>query len=436
MTVVPIITKDGILQQQPIAEEIKLRGNLHTDTYIVTATSDLIINPGGVGSLRVSTTGDARGDYSIDLQMTRTLSTQIVGGDYSVICGGSDNTNSGAYAVLAGGLNNTNTGSYSIIGGGRDNSITTAIYCAISGGYGNILVAGAYASTISGGIDNTSTGLQSTICGGSNNTINAASINNTIVGGLDNIITGNYTTVCGGRNHEIVGDYASVCGGNTNDITGNYSTICGGLQNTITDDYSSIIGGIGNDIQNARSTICGGTQHEITGSFSIIGGGTYNNISGDYAGILSGNRAIAEHYGEQAHSAGQLTSLGDAQYMNLVARKKTTSATPAILYLNGTSERITIGTNTSWYFTVKVIARQINSDYTVNGWHFEGLATRDTGNISILNISTIHSFINDVAWACTITADITNQALQINVIGKTGETIYWVAKIELVKATG
>jgi hypothetical protein len=101
-----------------------------------------------------STGGNARGSYSVDLQMFRTAATQVCsaeksflgGGErnriafdasVSVVCGGYENAVTGFafYSCIAGGYGNSTSGSFSAIGGGFLNSIT-ASYCTIPGGFG------------------------------------------------------------------------------------------------------------------------------------------------------------------------------------------------------------------------------------------------------------------------------------------------------------
>lgn len=88
-----------------------------------------------------SFTPNARGEGSIDLQMERTLATEVASGARSVLIGGKnntasavssavlagdDNTANAQYAVVAGGTNNTASGNNSFVMGGYGNSATGA----------------------------------------------------------------------------------------------------------------------------------------------------------------------------------------------------------------------------------------------------------------------------------------------------------------------
>jgi hypothetical protein len=65
-----------------------------------------------------STTGNARGANSVDLQISRSAATQVASGSASVISGGTNNTVSGANSVIGGGSGNSISGGYSAIDGG------------------------------------------------------------------------------------------------------------------------------------------------------------------------------------------------------------------------------------------------------------------------------------------------------------------------------
>lgn len=79
--------------------------------------------------------GNARGEYSVDLQTARLLTTQVAGGQYSVIGGGQYNEvpASNPYVTISGGYDNIGSGDYASIGGGLRNE-ADGYYSAIPGG--------------------------------------------------------------------------------------------------------------------------------------------------------------------------------------------------------------------------------------------------------------------------------------------------------------
>ena len=90
---------------------------------VVGGSEQLVLNTNG--SLARNVTGDARGSGAVDLQGSRTASTQVASGTGTFIGGGANNTASGAYAAVGGGLGNTAAGDYSSIPGGRGMTIDT-----------------------------------------------------------------------------------------------------------------------------------------------------------------------------------------------------------------------------------------------------------------------------------------------------------------------
>jgi hypothetical protein len=171
---------------------------------------------GASGSLVAATTtgiqGNQRGINCVDLQIAKTGETQIAEADYSVICGGRNNSiGAGSdYSWIGGGLSNSIgiNSTYSCIGGGQSNSISSSDYSVIGGGKTNTINGGQY---------------------------------NVIVGGLDNIIraSSNYCSVLGGRLNEASGTDAAVLGGQ-GCKAGDHSVVIG--NNSRSYGYSTVIG--------------------------------------------------------------------------------------------------------------------------------------------------------------------------------------------------
>ena len=460
--------------------------------------SDLILVPTGTGAIQVGTSGNARGQYAIDLQAVRVSDDQVASGNYSIILGGSNNTCAQNNAICCGESNvieydasgqynsilssylstiSSGSGTKNIICGGDNHTISAfgGVYkgtSTIVGGYANEIIA--FGATIIGGYlnlinDLTELTTYSFIGGGSHNTINCQFA--AIVGGTYNELTGStYSTIIGGRENSITDSlYSLAAGGYDNTIpTGcaDSNVLIGGRNNslvsaTVSNGYNSISGGYGNSIQGSYNTICGGRTNSIElsngvtysvicggvnntincSTRSFIGGGYLNTITGDFAAIPGGNAALADKYGQIAHAAGQFTSVGDAQTSILVARKQTTNATPVVLLTNGGSNPsyggLRILENTTWFFTIKCIARQTNDDYSTASYHIEGIITRDSGgNATIINQSTIYSHEEDLTWDFVVDADTTYQTLRLTATGATDNNINWVARVELVEVSG
>jgi hypothetical protein len=129
-----------------------------TNTHSGVADSAIVITPKGTGGIIVgpkpdgtATGGNARGNYAVDLQISRTANTQVASGVNSVVAGGKTNTASAELSVVVGGTGNTaqsylssalsgsanfSNGYASCVTGGRSNSATGS-YAFIGGGVAN-----------------------------------------------------------------------------------------------------------------------------------------------------------------------------------------------------------------------------------------------------------------------------------------------------------
>lgn len=138
-----------------------------TVSVITTATTNagLVLAPNGTGAIMADTPdgtatgGNARGTNAVDLQISRTVNTEVASGNNSFIGGGDRNTASNTGSVVVGGLSNTASQTYSFVGSGFNN-VASGVRSVVSGGGGS-------------GIGNTASGPVSTISGGANNTASA-----------------------------------------------------------------------------------------------------------------------------------------------------------------------------------------------------------------------------------------------------------------------
>jgi len=431
-----------------------------------------------------------QGRYCIIVGGSTNDITLAAGALYSTIVGGWSNSSGSSYTFIGGGYQNIigENCSDSTIVGGDTNSITTSEHAFIGGGDTNSIVA-SNDSVICGGDTNTiptGCGTHNFIGGGDSNTTVAASTyngENVIVGGNSNSIQGQTCFIGGGESNDIAltagaqysaiisgynnsngGDYSVISGGNSHAINdGSYNTISGGngcVTQASTGDGNTISGGNTNVIvaastYNGENTISGGNNNVIQGYRCFIGGGydntiaiaagvqyssincgKSNTVTSDYSSA-SGLEAVADHYGEVAQASGKFSASGDAQFSKFLLRNQTTDDTATELFLDGSSERLTITEGETWFVTVKLIGRQTNGDYTTHGIHWEGILTRDSaGNATITNSDTIEDFTNDFSWSVAISADTSNQSLKITVQGTTDENISWLAHVDIVKVKG
>jgi hypothetical protein len=243
------------------------------------------------------------------------------------------------------------------------------------------------------------------------------------------VVSGAYSFAAGHSN-TASGQVAFIGGGNSNIVSGIRSATLGGTLNNVSGQYSSAVGS-GHKVSGASNVSIGygNTCGNQTGCFSI----GQNNISSGNNSLSLLLQAKADRFGQIAISAGNFASTGDAQQTLLTARNKTTDETPTNLYLNGSSTRITIPSGKIYAFTAKISG--IKSDGTAAAFYTRKGCIKNVGGATTFvgSIETIGTDIEDSATAVAITADDTNDALDIQVTGIAAETWRWVAVIEGVE---
>lgn len=194
------------------------------------------------------------------------------------------------------------------------------------------------------------------------------------------------------------------------------------------------VGGTSNIASENNSTVAGGLSNNASGTNSTVAGGQNNTASGAYSCVLGGVRAVSSKHGEVSHAAGRFVSDGDAQHSILVARRETTNATAnQVLFLNGSSERLTIPAETTWTFSIKLSAYN-DTDNQGGWWIFRGGIRRNQSNGtalvgSIITENGVESTLS--AASASVVADDTNEALEIRVTGVASKTIRWVAVVDI-----
>lgn len=267
----------------------------------------LVTKPLGTGSFQTDDEGDCRGDYAIDLQMSRTNDNQVAQGNYSVISGGQNNRAATDYSVIGGGENNIiddGATMYSVIAGGKDNRILSD-FSVIGGGENNLIGDLYHHSVIAGGQDNSVLSNYSVIGGGEGNLVDEDSSHSVITGGYQNKITGDtadFSVISGGYMNQTEGINTSMLGGQTNAIYRDNSSIP-----PIDPIHSMILGGYNNAIiggmfldntQKSHNTIVGSINNSITSSYltRIFGADTRSFITGSqHSGIHGGVVSVIEY---------------------------------------------------------------------------------------------------------------------------------------------
>jgi hypothetical protein len=211
------------------------------------------------------------------------------------------------------------------------------------------------------------------------------------------------------------------------------SVIVGGNVNGVCSSGSFVGGGNGNVVFSGCSAIVGGISNISCGTHSFIGGGCGNTTTGCYSSILGGTLSCAPRFGQRSFSSGSFNGLikGTSQQIDLVGRNKTTNATPVNIFLDGTTQLISVIAGTAMFVTVNIGG--IKSDGSGGAHYIRKVAIKNVGGVTSL-IGTVSTIGTDVetnsSYDVAITADDTNDALDIQVTGVVGETLRWTIHIE------
>lgn len=244
------------------------------------------------------------------------------------------------------------------------------------------------------------------------------------------IASGLSSAILGGRYNKATGSYA-LAFGYLSAATGSSAPIALGYQSTASASYAAAIGGVENNASGASSSAIGGQRNTASGANAAAFGGQSNTASASYA-YAFGYYSVADRYGMQAKASGQFAAAGDAQAVQFILRCKTTTNAAVEMKLDGSSTRLTIPAGKALYGTVKIIG--MKSDGSVAATYTRQVAIKNAAGTTSL-IGTVNTLGTDEtgSTSISITADDTNDALNISPTGITSETWRWVAVFDGVE---
>jgi hypothetical protein len=206
----------------------------------------------------------------------------------------------------------------------------------------------------------------------------------------------------------------SVAFGELNSSTGR-NNFCGGYQSAATGTYESFAFGERSDASGGEGSFALGTNCQSTVNW----------------GHARGREARADRQGMQAEAGWRFAANGDAQIVRFCLGKKTTDATATTLMLDNSTIRLTIPSGKVMSAMCRICG--IKSDGSAVSNYVRRVVIKNVGGTTSLvgSVETIGTDIEDNASTdVAITADDTNDALQINVTGIAAETWRWVAVVE------
>lgn len=244
------------------------------------------------------------------------------------------------------------------------------------------------------------------------------------------------STFAAGKDNVISSTYQPCGAALGRDNTVNNGGFAAGWGNTASGNAFSIALGKANTVSGGEGAFALGNQNLVTSSHGC-GALGYACESVTYQSIAIGQASRAYIPGQVAQSAGAFSVAGDNQYVRDVLCIKTTNNTPTTLTTSrnlGGAARRTIPSGKLFLFVAKIVG--VKSDGTSRACYIrEGAIINIAGTTSLVGaITTIGADHEDnAATDVAITADDTNDALDISVTGITSETWRWVAVVEGVE---
>jgi len=115
----------------------------------------------------------------------------------------------------------------------------------------------------------------------------------------------------------------------------------------------------------------------------------------------------------------------------------TTDATQTEMFLADGSSRLVLASDTTWGFDIMVVARRTDADNESAFYRFEGCIDNNAGTTALVGSVVAATPIEDTAaWACSVDADNTNDALRVRVTGEGSKNISWKATVRIVEVRG
>tara|TARA_Y100000034_G_scaffold67010_1_gene80863 strand:+ start:2207 stop:3811 length:1605 start_codon:yes stop_codon:yes gene_type:complete len=111
-------------------------------------------------------------------------------------------------------------------------------------------------------------------------------------------------------------------------------------------------------------------------------------------------------------------------------RNITTDATQTEVFLDGSSTQMVLRDDTTWCFSLLIVARRTDATGDRRSWRLDGMINRDTGVATTTIDGTplktaIAATAGAATWDVDVAADTTNGALQVLVTGEVAKTIRW-----------
>jgi hypothetical protein len=170
--------------------------------------------------------------------------------------------------------------------------------------------------------------------------------------------------------------------------------------------------------------------------------GNNNIAAGDYS-VAFGNGAQALTRGEFAMASNQFNVPGDAQSSTIMLMRRSTNNALLELTLDGVSpnafNRFVLKQKTTYHVNLSVVARREDVLGESAAFEFTFVMDRqiDADSVELVLGSEKKILATEVStWDISLSMDIINSSLRVNVSGDSAKNILWVARVSLVQVTG
>ena len=161
-----------------------------------------------------------------------------------------------------------------------------------------------------------------------------------------------------------------------------------------------------------------------------VASGKGNNITKDYARV-HGLEGATDWLYEDVLSSGKFAVAGDAKISRLSCKGLSTSASYVQITMNAPEiSEIVIPLNTTVAYKVTCVGA--NVDGTQQGmWTAQGIITRGTGDVVVKGNTVTKVYSDSATWDFLAAAYTPSQSLNLTAHGDAGQTVRWVATVEL-----
>lgn len=160
-------------------------------------------------------------------------------------------------------------------------------------------------------------------------------------------------------------------------------------------------------------------------------------IAGGVEGIRVTTTQIEINVTSLEQENGDFSTDDDAQSLVFVLRNQTTDDTQTEIFTNGSTGDIAVASDCTISFRINIVARRTDADNESAAYFFEGAIDNNAGTTALVNaIGKVIVAEDNMAWDATVTADDTNDSINILVTGESAKTINWVARAETAEVCG